>query len=237
MNTHSPTQAGDAAKPRTDEKTLEERIADRPYDKVTAAGISGRIRSVSYANLAASPTVTICSIVLDNGYSVRGEAACVDPRNFEHKIGQELAYKDAFGKLWPLFGFLLAEQMFRNPLATVEPEALHTTEARDTSLGASSENVTNIGAAKQQRPGRDKATVLLSGNFGDAIMQLRAGNRVARNGWNGKRMWLQLRDKEKQSVQEAPRLPYIEMFTAQGSLIPWLASQTDMLADDWYTVA
>jgi hypothetical protein len=53
--------------------------------------------------------VTICQIVLDNRFDVRGEAACVDPVNFDRAIGQSLAYQDAFKKLWPLFGFLLAE--------------------------------------------------------------------------------------------------------------------------------
>jgi Phage protein (N4 Gp49/phage Sf6 gene 66) family len=54
--------------------------------------------------------VTIGSITLDNGYSVRGESACVNPENYNQQIGEKIAYDNAFRQLWPLFGFLLAEK-------------------------------------------------------------------------------------------------------------------------------
>jgi hypothetical protein len=66
--------------------------------------------------------------------------------------------------------------------------------------------------------------------FGDAIESLKAGNRVARRGWNGKGMWLGLQRPDEHSKM---RLPYIYMSTVTGDLVPWLASQTDMLAEDW----
>lgn len=91
---------------------LEQAIADRPHEKVTKAGIEARITKVDYMVLPNS-TVTICNIVLENGYSVRGESACVDPRNFDMEIGRNLAHRDAFGKLWALEGYLLAERRFR----------------------------------------------------------------------------------------------------------------------------
>jgi hypothetical protein len=49
-------------------------------------------------------------------------------------------------------------------------------------------------------------------------------------GWNGKGMWIQLMHPTEQSDMT---LPYIYMKTACGNLVPWLASQTDILADDW----
>ena len=58
-------------------------------------------------------TVTVCNITLENGYSVRGESACVDTRNFNLDIGQNLAFKHAFSKLWELEGYLLAERRFQ----------------------------------------------------------------------------------------------------------------------------
>lgn len=71
----------------------------------------------------------------------------------------------------------------------------------------------------------------MGGNdFGWALTQLRAGVHVARYGWNGNAMWLGLQTPDKNSKMT---LPYIYMYTAQGDLVPWLASQTDMLADDW----
>lgn len=93
--------------------SLDERIAAQPGEKVTKEQIESRIESVEYSNLSKS-TVTICSIKLNNGFSVRGESACVDPVNYNQKIGEEIAYKNAFEKLWPLFGFLLAEKRFLN---------------------------------------------------------------------------------------------------------------------------
>jgi hypothetical protein len=56
------------------------------------------------------------------------------------------------------------------------------------------------------------------------------GARVRRRGWNGKGMWIQLMHPTEQSDMT---LPYIYMKTACGNLVPWLASQTDILADDW----
>jgi hypothetical protein len=70
-------------------------------------------------------------------------------------------------------------------------------------------------------------------NFGDAINALRSGKRVSRKGWNGKNMWLALQVPDEHSKMT---LPFIFMFTADEKLVPWLASQTDILAEDWGTV-
>lgn len=80
-------------------------------------------------------------------------------------------------------------------------------------------------------------------DFGWALEQLRAGQRVARAGWNGKGMWLMLVPKNDWSTRVGPsriegaragdRLPFIAMKTVNGELVPWLASQTDVLAEDW----
>ena len=69
--------------------------------------------------------------------------------------------------------------------------------------------------------------------FGRALELLRAGGRVARAGWNGKGMWLALQVPDERSKMT---LPYIYMRTAQGGIVPWLASQTDLLAEDWTLV-
>jgi hypothetical protein len=67
-------------------------------------------------------------------------------------------------------------------------------------------------------------------NFGDAIAALKAGQKVARSGWNGRGMWLALQVPD---VNSEMSLPYIYMSTVTGDLVPWLASQTDVLAEDW----
>lgn len=69
--------------------------------------------------------------------------------------------------------------------------------------------------------------------FGWAIDRLRDGTKVARTGWNGKNMWLMLQVPDAHSKMS---LPYIYMKTADNNLVPWLASQTDVLAEDWIVV-
>ena len=66
--------------------------------------------------------------------------------------------------------------------------------------------------------------------FGWALAQLHGGEKVSRSGWNGKGMWIHLQLPDAHSKMT---LPYIYMRTAQGDLVPWLASQTDLLSDDW----
>ena len=89
-------------------------------------------------------------------------------------------------------------------------------------------------------------------NFGQAIHYLKEGHKVAREGWNGKNMYIVLMDgysmtlanamtREKHGLPEGSHVtvePYIVMKTAQlGSLQPgWLASQADILAEDWQIV-
>lgn len=81
-------------------------------------------------------------------------------------------------------------------------------------------------------------------NFGQALEALKVDKRVARAEWNGKGMWLRLVHSEDvrtcsdfwgEEVNADPPclLPWIGMKTADYRFVPWLASQTDMLAEDW----
>lgn len=74
--------------------------------------------------------------------------------------------------------------------------------------------------------------------FGNALELLKKGNRVARAGWNGKGMWLTLLRSGGEINSSFDRLEdCIGMYTAQGTMQPgWLASQPDMLSDDWELV-
>lgn len=87
-------------------------------------------------------------------------------------------------------------------------------------------------------------------DFSMALINLKNGTKMAREGWNGKKMFVVLQKAYpegipiNQNTAEAlgiPQgtvkkfLPYLMMQTAQGDFVPWLASQTDILADDWMT--
>lgn len=68
-------------------------------------------------------------------------------------------------------------------------------------------------------------------SFGWALERLKEGRHVDRAGWNGKNMYLVLW--HPRSEGELCTLPYIVMRTATGGFVPWLASQTDVLSEDW----
>jgi hypothetical protein len=67
-------------------------------------------------------------------------------------------------------------------------------------------------------------------DFALALQCIKAGVKVQREGWNGKGMWVGLQKPDRHSKMS---LPYIYMKTADEQLVPWLASQTDLLATDW----
>lgn len=84
--------------------------------------------------------------------------------------------------------------------------------------------------------------------FGQALEALKSGARVSRAGWNGRGMWLAYQAGYPNGIPINANtaratglaegtvcrfLPYIMMRTVDGSFVPWLASQTDVLAEDW----
>lgn len=82
-------------------------------------------------------------------------------------------------------------------------------------------------------------------NIGHAVAALKTGERVRREGWNGKGMFLFLVPGSRFAVNRAPLLgiypegtmidyhAHVDMKTATGEIVPWLCSQTDLLAEDW----
>jgi hypothetical protein len=75
-------------------------------------------------------------------------------------------------------------------------------------------------------------------NFSNALHELKDGARIRRAGWNGKGMWLGLITVGEWTFTNGKWdnyqcLPFIAMKTADDKIVPWLASQTDILADDW----
>ena len=95
---------------------------------VTKASIEAKIRGVYFINagealkdsnrgyiqrdLEELKLVTICIIILENGFKVEGTSACVDPSRYNEAIGQEEAYKNAVEKIWELEGYALKQKLF-----------------------------------------------------------------------------------------------------------------------------
>ena len=82
-------------------------------------------------------------------------------------------------------------------------------------------------------------------SFSQALELIKSGKRLQREGWNGKGMFVFLVPGSTFKVNRAPLLGiypegteinyhgHIDMRTADGMIVPWLCSQTDMLASDW----
>ena len=85
--------------------------------------------------------------------------------------------------------------------------------------------------------------------IGWAVKQMQNGSKVRRSGWNGKGMWIGLIPGDQWGLGSGQQvydygaagpgklLPWIGMRTAQGDFVPWLASQTDVLAEDWENIS
>jgi len=82
-------------------------------------------------------------------------------------------------------------------------------------------------------------------NFSDALEEIKAGKRLQRKGWNGKGMFIFLVQGSTFTANREPLLSilgegtevnyhgHVDMRTADGMIVPWLCSQTDLLAEDW----
>lgn len=85
--------------------------------------------------------------------------------------------------------------------------------------------------------------------FSGAITAIKEGKKLSRHGWNGKDMFVFMVNGSTFNVNRAPLLgiypegteinyrSHIDMKTVDGSVVPWVASQTDLLASDWFVVA
>lgn len=66
------------------------------------------IRNISYHKF--SDTGTLCVLTLQNGYTVTGESGCIDPTIFNENIGKQIAYDNAYDKLWAILGYNVKQQ-------------------------------------------------------------------------------------------------------------------------------
>lgn len=81
-------------------------------DHLTIDDIKAKIVDKKFTVLEDGRT-TICNLYLQNGFTVRGESACVAIENYNKEIGEKIAYENAVDKIWELEGYLLAEDRYR----------------------------------------------------------------------------------------------------------------------------
>lgn len=234
-------QAKGLTAPRITPADIEANIASEQY--FTAAdGIRGEGRWECEMGKPLT-LLTFCVLVLRNGFTVTGESACVSPENFDAEWGRKIARANAINKVWPLMGYALKERLAQE-VEWPEPSGLVLTEA---------DAIADLNG--EPRPDAGKESVRIGMTFGEAIAMLKNGCRVARAGWNGKGMWLSLScDGSREVAAEnfwsphnaefarenggsAIVQPCITMKNAQGEIqMGWLASQSDMLSEDWQIV-
>lgn len=111
--------------PRTDDGAIEQKIQAKGLTapRVTPADIEANIAAENSFTIAAAcealghpvhdshKLLTICVLVLKNGFTVTGESACASPENFDAEVGRKIAFENAKQKLWPLMGYALKEKL------------------------------------------------------------------------------------------------------------------------------
>lgn len=158
---------------------------------------------------------TVVRAVLRNGFEIVESSSCVSPENYDEAMGREICLEKIRDRVWELLGFLL--QTAVHDIAGAVQEAEHPCGG-------------NCVCAEERR------------DFGWALRQLRHGGAVRRRGWNGRGICILLQVPDECSKMTQPYI-YIdttglqtENLAAPKGRVPWLASQTDMLAEDWEIV-
>lgn len=206
-------------------------VATLPERKLTKEFLEGEVKEKHFTRIG--DRITHCRIVTHSGFEFTGESAVVDAKNFDEKLGEQYAYEQALDGMWMPYGFWLHK-------ALAEFDNLPTNTAQEEFLQSEKSVLGGSVLPKTERL-----------SFGDAVDALKEGLRVERAGWNGKGMWLMMVHPDDDAnvpprptyavagiVDDATNgcLPWIGMKTADNKFVPWLASQTDVLAEDWQIV-
>lgn len=163
---------------------------------------------------------TVVRAVLRNGFEIVESSACVSAENYDEKLGAEICMSKIKDKVWAYLGFLLQT-------------AVHGVKY--------TQDVYFPEVCPKSSTDLDEMTF----NFGIAIDLLKNGKRVRRKGWNGKNQHIELAsaisykspDGTVVNVEhDAIGNQAVAFCGTSGVQMGWLASQADMLADDWTIV-
>ena len=81
-------------------------------NKVSLSDMMAKIKSTTYTILPNGKT-TVCQLILENGFSIEGQSACVDIANYNQALGEKYAFENAVDKMWQLEGYLLTEKLYQ----------------------------------------------------------------------------------------------------------------------------
>lgn len=96
-----------------DEQAIEAEVQARGLTapRITPGDLDAKITGEMYYVFPGT-TLTVCCLVLENGFTVTGEAAAASPENFDAQIGRKIARAEARDKIWQLEGYLLRERLY-----------------------------------------------------------------------------------------------------------------------------
>ena len=80
-------------------------------NKLTSGDILAAVKRADYWRLGET-TTTVCQLTLQNGFTVIGTSACIDPLEFNKTVGEKVAWDNALEKVWELEGYLLQQKRF-----------------------------------------------------------------------------------------------------------------------------
>ena len=86
------------------------RTAGLTAPRITPEDIDASIADSAYHVFPGSQ-LTVCCLTLKNGFNVVGHSACASPENFNEKIGQQIAFRNARQEIWALEGYLLKQEL------------------------------------------------------------------------------------------------------------------------------
>ena len=95
-------------------------------DKINAEYFFTAGQAVSAVNMPAVPELdllTICILVMKNGFTIIGKSAPASPENFDPEKGKRFAYEDAIKQLWPMEGYALRERLTDSSRFEADPYA------------------------------------------------------------------------------------------------------------------
>lgn len=98
-----------ATKPRVTLQDIKDAIAAR-YDFTADRALEG----LKVPVVPGLEVLSICILVMRNGFTVIGKSAPASPENFNADLGRDYAYEDAIKQLWPLMGFALRDRLWRD---------------------------------------------------------------------------------------------------------------------------